>query len=299
MDYTGHGYVDPIGIAGGLCIWWNNNVDVKVISSNKNMFDTVVSDNKNNQMLMTWIYGPNDFNERQVVWRKLKDLSRGHKDPWTVAGDFNDIASSKGKTGGGMKEARCIQNFLDMMSEAKLKTLASKGLQYTWSNKREEEVRERIDRVLVNTSWIEKFPNSAAEILPMLGSDHCPMLLRREVKESRSRKMFKFELNWAEEKECVDVVKENWKTNSTGSHGFKLMRKLKVCSKGLIEWSKKHFPDNRKLIDELTEKIKVLQEMERNEENRNQIMKYEEDLEEAWKREERFWYQRSRIKWLL
>lgn len=148
-----------------------------------------------------------------------------------MTGDFNDIASSKEKTGGGMKEPRCIKNFLEMMSNARLKTLASKGLAYTWTNKRDDEARERIDRVLVNMDWIETFPNSVVQNLPLLGSDHSPMLLQLDVQERKARKAFKFELNWAEEKGCGDVVKNNWRTDRNGSHGFKLMRKLKACSK--------------------------------------------------------------------
>lgn len=233
-----------------------------------------------------------------MVWKKLEDLSRGPRTAWAVIGDFNDIASGKEKTGGGMKEPRSIKKFLEMMSNARLKTLASKGLAYTWTNKREEEVREKLDRVLVNVEWIEAFPNSVVQNLPLLGSDHSPMLLQLEVQERKARKTFKFELNWVEEKGCGEVVEDNWKTDKVGSHGFRLMRKLNACSKGLWEWSRKHFPNNRKRIDEIMVKLKELQARESNNEIRKLIKEYEEELEVVWSREERFWLQRSRIKWL-
>lgn len=54
-------------------------------------------------MLMTWVYGPNDFHDRQKVWQKLKDLGKGFKTPWAVLGDFNEISSSKEKEGRGVK----------------------------------------------------------------------------------------------------------------------------------------------------------------------------------------------------
>lgn len=184
-----------------------------------------------------------------------------------------------------------------MMCEANLKTLA--GLLYTWSNKKEEEVRERIDRVMVNTDWTKTYPNSVVQNLPIVGLDHSPLLLQQEVNESKAKRTFKFELMWVEEKECAEVVQQNWKTDKQGSYGFKLMRKLRFCSKGLIEWSKKHFTDNMKVIEELMRKIEELQGKSISEADRRQIEEYEKEMELACKREEKFWYQRSRIKWLL
>lgn len=152
-------------------------------------------------------------------------------------GDFNDIASSTEKKGRGVKDPRSILNFVDMINDCKLKTLAGKGTGYTWSNKRMKggNVQEKIDRVLTNLEWIEKFPNSAVQQMPMVGSDHCPLVMQQAVKEKKAMRSFKFELFWSEEKECADVVKENWKSDRKGSFSFKFMRKLKACSKWLIE----------------------------------------------------------------
>lgn len=65
-----------------------------------------------------------------------------------------------------------------------------------------------------------------------------------------------------------------------------------------MEWSKKHFPNNRKKIDELMTKLKELQSMESNDGTKKLVKECEEELEKAWIKEERFWLQRSRIKWL-
>lgn len=64
MGYTGCCYVDPVGLAGGLCLWWSNDINIKIISKNKNIIDTSVTNKKGSHMLMTWVYGPSDFNER-------------------------------------------------------------------------------------------------------------------------------------------------------------------------------------------------------------------------------------------
>lgn len=193
--------------------------------------------------------------------------------PWAVLGDFNDIASSAEKKDGGVKDPKCILSFVDMIYECKLKTLSGKGVDYTWSNKRKEggNVQEKIDRVLTNIEWIEKFPNSVVQQMPMVGSDHCLLVLQQKVKEKKARRCFKFESFWSEENECVDVVKENWKTDRKGSYSFKLMRKLRTCSRGLAEWSKIHFPNTSEQIEVVMAKLVELQNGEQNEENLNLI----------------------------
>lgn len=173
-----------------------------------------------------------------------------------MIGDFNDIASSLEKSGDGERDARSIQNFRDMMNCCKIKAVASKGNAFTWDNKRENgaNVRERIDRVMTNIEWIEYFPKCVVQHLPMIGSDHCPLIFQQEVKEKKAKRNFKFELIWSEEKECEDVVKESWPLGKEGSYSFRLMKKLRICSKGLIQWSRKYFANNMKAIEKLKEK---------------------------------------------
>lgn len=40
MNFTSSFYVEPVGISGGLCLWWNKDVSVKIISASKNIIDT-------------------------------------------------------------------------------------------------------------------------------------------------------------------------------------------------------------------------------------------------------------------
>lgn len=35
MNFTSSFYVEPVGISGGLCLWWNKDVNVKIISASK------------------------------------------------------------------------------------------------------------------------------------------------------------------------------------------------------------------------------------------------------------------------
>lgn len=57
--------------------------------------------------------------------------------------------------------------------------MTTKGLPFTWDNKRGEEgvILSRIDRVRHDDNWVCLFPNAEAEVMPAGLSDHCPILV--------------------------------------------------------------------------------------------------------------------------
>ena len=44
--------------------------------------------------------------------------------------------------------------------------------------------------------------------LPIVGSDHGPMLVDSEYKDERALRQFKFEIMWTKKEECGQVIKE-------------------------------------------------------------------------------------------
>ncbi|KAK9035692.1 hypothetical protein V6N11_077725 [Hibiscus sabdariffa] len=58
-------YVEPIGIAGGLALWWNNEVKLSVLHHDKNLIDTVISINGEPEWFGTFIYAPAYEEEKQ------------------------------------------------------------------------------------------------------------------------------------------------------------------------------------------------------------------------------------------
>ena len=55
-------------------------------------------------------------------------------------------------------------------------------------------IKERIDRGLANVEWLEKFPRTQVINLPIVGSDHGPVLVDADYSEVKSKKHFKFEI---------------------------------------------------------------------------------------------------------
>ncbi|KAK8569269.1 hypothetical protein V6N12_007799 [Hibiscus sabdariffa] len=68
-------YVDPIGIAGGLTLWWKNKVNLSILCYGKNFIDTRVS-----------------LNEEEE-WNNIPEK-------WCLIGDSNIVARLKEKLGG-------------------------------------------------------------------------------------------------------------------------------------------------------------------------------------------------------
>lgn len=74
--------------------------------------------------------------------------------------DFNEVLQAKDKFGGrGINNNRAI-NLWNCLKQYKMVDLGFKGSKYTWSKKiyknRKNLTLERLDRVLVNDSWILK-----------------------------------------------------------------------------------------------------------------------------------------------
>lgn len=92
--------VAPIGFAGGLSLWWTEDVEMEVISQSKNVIDTIFSLNGNTPCRCTWFYGPPEAAEMNYFWRKFRSMDWKDGTPWLCGGDFNDFLWSNEKDGG-------------------------------------------------------------------------------------------------------------------------------------------------------------------------------------------------------
>ena len=61
---------------------------------------------------------------------------------------------------------------------------------------------------------------------------------------------------------------------------------------------KKVFPNNKKVIREIMRNVTKVHDKYMTEEGCKEVEKLIRDLDNIWQKEEKYWYQRSRIKWL-
>ncbi|OMO61130.1 Endonuclease/exonuclease/phosphatase [Corchorus capsularis] len=164
-------YVDPQGLSGGLALWWNDDVSVSILRSCKNLIDSTVTDVKNGVVSrIFWVYGPPEAEDRSKFWQLVQRRMEDQNIPWMCLGDFNDILYLHEKEGGNIKEYWKIRNFRDMVDGCNLIDLPFQGQKFTWIGKRDGLIiKERLDRALVNTSWIEQYPNTQVFNNPIIG----------------------------------------------------------------------------------------------------------------------------------
>ncbi|XVF41627.1 hypothetical protein PTKIN_Ptkin01aG0294700 [Pterospermum kingtungense] len=131
-----------------------------------------------------------------------------------------------------------MQRPTDFISGADLVDLPLLGGKFTWSNNRERPTFCRLDRFLISTGFISKFPDVCQKVLPKSLSNHNPLLLE-ENKTDWGAKPFKFFTHWMDKEGFPKMLKERWegiqsKRGTDVGFGFKL-RELKYAIK---EWVK-------------------------------------------------------------
>ncbi|XWS65235.1 hypothetical protein CRYUN_Cryun05aG0074800 [Craigia yunnanensis] len=152
MRYVNSYYMDPEGLSGGLALWWDDKVRVKILEATKNCIDSLVTmDNKRIVSIICWIYESTDFEERKEQWEYIKKSMAIFKISWLCIGDFNKVKENEEKEGGRLRNRRMIDNFQEFINGYGLLEVPFKGQLYTWFNRMKNGlIRERLDRGLVN-----------------------------------------------------------------------------------------------------------------------------------------------------
>ncbi|OMO87766.1 reverse transcriptase [Corchorus capsularis] len=293
-------YVEPEGLSGGLALLWHDDVSVHIIRSCKNLIDSTETDLKSGVVCrIFWVYGPPEADDRAHFWHLVKRRMEYQNIPWLCVGDFNDILYLHEKEGGNTKEYWKIRKFREMVDGCNLIDLPFQGQKFTWIGRRDELViKERLDRVLVNIEWVEQFPNTQVFNNPIIGSDHSSILIDSNFIDQKTPRSFKFEIMWTESEHCEQVIRDGWSNEFMGSKSYILVQKQNSCRKALLDWSRKAFPNNKEAIECLKQKIAAIQDNECSVESCIKVEELISQLKEAWSKEEQYWYQRSRIKWL-
>ncbi|KAH7840001.1 hypothetical protein Vadar_011188 [Vaccinium darrowii] len=249
--------VEPIGIGGGLCLMWKQSVEVEILERRQFFLEAVVKDGSG---LHCWrvyfVHAPAEgYAERRVLWQDLKERVSRVRQNCILLGDFNAITSNEEKWGGPNRASWELRDFREFISESHLIDMGYVGYPFTWNNKRHGgcNVRERLDRALVNSSWRIKYPNGVLHHLRPMGSDHCPILVDSDGINVKSRQRFVFDKRWCKEGRCREVIARAWNTDVRGSRWFKVQTRIKCCRVELLKWRKLSGLNSGKRIRQLQE----------------------------------------------
>ncbi|GKA88941.1 hypothetical protein Tco_0810753, partial [Tanacetum coccineum] len=138
----------------------------------------------------------------------------------------------------------------------------------------------------------QKQPYQTLTHYPIIGSDHAPLLYNTCPTQKKRRKGFHFESIWTLETGCEDNVHNAWSDSSSSNLIASLERNLARCAKDLTSWSRKHIRNNMKVIQVLTNELRIVQSATPMADNNARQRLLQKKLEETWRKEEMFWHQR-------
>lgn len=293
--------VESRGLSGGLCLLWTDQISVQILHEAQNYIHTALCFKQGGGAFdCSFVYGHPNYQLRRGLWSTLVSFQMNRDFPWCCMGDFNEMLIHTDKCGLRPINQNRAALFRDFINITGLMELDLKGCIFTWaSNPRNGViVREKLDRALANWAWRSIFPHAMVTALPMVSSDHSPLIFQA-TPAKRSGKSFKYEAFWEEHSECGQVVKDGWLKSTVPNDPWKnLTGKIKDCKRTLQQWQNLTFRRADEQIKELKEELKRRQDLVNHWQMDEESKRIQDEIKSLWRQEELYWCQRSRVKWL-
>ena len=184
---------------------------------------------------------------------ELESVSRmdaSNTNPWIIQRDFNVTLSatehSQFMDVGGSNSA--MRDFQEVVRLCDLVDLAYMGPMYTWSNSQDgNPISKKLDRVLVNSSWLAAFPQGFTKFESGGVSDHLRVKTQIRASTPWNMKPFKLFTHVASHPRFLEVISQVWSSTSPLYHSRSALKlfhsKLKMLKSGLRGLNKEMFGD--------------------------------------------------------
>ncbi|XP_019157960.1 PREDICTED: uncharacterized protein LOC109154682 [Ipomoea nil] len=291
--------VEAVGFSGGIWILWKESISIEIVKTNPQFISVQVNDGDLGPWLLSLVYG----SPCQYLKRKLfAELSSQSGDPlssWLSVGDFNAIIGREEVSNPeNFSSARCV-DFNDWIFREGLIDLGYNGTKFTWMRGINSSTFRgaRLDRALGNLDWKLKFSEATVSHLPMLSSDHCPLLINTGRDQTVSTcRSFKFNMAWTTHATFQALVHGTWNTESD------LKINMRVLAGALKEWNVNTFGNIFYRKKRLLSRLKGIQQGLAIQ-PRPDLLKLERklrhELEDTLYQEELLWFQRSKEEWIV
>ncbi|XP_062005939.1 uncharacterized protein LOC133723125 [Rosa rugosa] len=240
------------------------------------------------------------YTGKEVFWSSWNNRGSGEDIPWLVIGDLNEILGPFEREGGALWNPNRRHYLRSFMNINSLLDIGYKGQRFTWARKQGDTIvlQERLDRCLVDKNWLLGWPETNLTHLTRIGLDHSPILFNTNPILQRPKAGFKFEASWVDEVETAPIIEQCWLSNLFCPNVTTWTTNLTRCKNGLRSWSKNKFPQSNKV--EIKKCIEELEELQQHNpfDSSEQQQNLSKKLGSLWLREEKYWHQRSRVKWL-
>ncbi|KAL1224996.1 hypothetical protein V5N11_002775 [Cardamine amara subsp. amara] len=88
--------VEPLGLSGGLAVFWKESYNVEVLYADNRIIDVKVMLGSR-VFFISFVYGDPVRALRNQVWERLADIGLARNDAWFLVGDFNELLNKMEK----------------------------------------------------------------------------------------------------------------------------------------------------------------------------------------------------------
>lgn len=230
-------FVPSVSASGGIITIWKSSVLDGVLAYQNEFAISVhfTSQFTDDDWLLTNVYGPSTYDRKRefVMW--LKQIQMPAHVDWLLVGDFNLMTSpaNRNRPGGDMAE---MFLFNEAISALRLVELPLHGKKYTWTNKQQPPLLERLDWFFTSNSWTLSYPDFVVWTLTMEVSDHVPCVVKVSTSVPKGSR-FRFENYLMEHEDFMSVVQHGWGLPTTQTDAAKkITEKFKNLRRVLKAW---------------------------------------------------------------
>lgn len=188
------------------------------------------------------VYGFYSVSHRLELWNSLQSVASLWGGPWVIAGDFNCVMAENERIGRAVT-TRETRDFKSICETLDLSQAPTSGCFYTFIR---DNVRSKIDRVMINKHWQNTDVHPSVSFLPPGHlSDHCIGVIKLG-QYTRTRGRFHFSNMWVNHPLFLSTIRDNWRYVGRGYKQFVLCKKLSSTREGLRRLNRDQFSRLRK-----------------------------------------------------
>jgi hypothetical protein len=116
------------GKSAGIALFWDEHVEIKVMSKSFRYFDVLENDIPNGRKWRgNFVYGEPKSLERHHLWTALRRIKSNSEEPWLMAGDFNETKWQREHSSEMKRSERRMADFRNLLNFCELNDLDFSG----------------------------------------------------------------------------------------------------------------------------------------------------------------------------
>ena len=203
-------FLPSIGASGGVITIWKSHMFTGTLAFSNEYGITIEFSSNHNALdwILTNIYAPRTPAGKLQFTDWFKNIQMPDDIYWLLVGDFTLIRrlDNRNSPGGDVNE---MFHFNEAISAQGLVELPLHGQKFTWTNKQNPPLLQRLDWFFTSISWTSIMPNTYVTTLCMETSDHVPCLVTIGTDIPKSG-TFRFENYLMEHENFMEVIQHGW-----------------------------------------------------------------------------------------